>query len=208
VCGQHRIRTEGGKYFDFGVGGRDGFMMFQIICRIVCGARHFNFHVTEETMDRVGRFLQHRGAVTENFICIFFTQHFMDAEVSLQFQVRPVEQRIAEGVRNGGGPLSEFFFIRRCTGDIVFVDAHSSHRPPFVVVAFQPDLSDVLKPAVCSDISRWKVTVVVYDREVGGVVVVEPACCFIMEEEVFADQSFHFVNIRLFNDFFQPYLSN
>ena len=38
----------------------------------------------------------------------FFDQ-FLDAEIAPQFQMRPVKQRIAQGLGNGPGPGLEFF---------------------------------------------------------------------------------------------------
>ena len=58
-------------------------------------------------------------------------------------------------------------------GDEIFVYAVRAHLAPFVVVAAEPHLRDVLPALVRGDLGRRQVAVVVDDGHVLGVAVVE-----------------------------------
>ena len=51
---------------------------------------------------------------------VLFVEQFVDAEVALQFEMRPVIERIAQGLRNGARPGQEFLVWRRVAGAEAF----------------------------------------------------------------------------------------
>ena len=82
----------------------------------------------------------------------------------------PVIQGIANGLSQTLGPLEKLLLVGGCAGDIVFVHATGAQKAPFVMVAPQPDLGDVFKPAVLIDFLRIDVAVIVDDRHIFCVV--------------------------------------
>jgi len=87
-------------------------------------------------------------------------------------------------VRHGFGVGLEFFARAGIAGDEAFGDAEGAQAAPFVVVAFEPDGSQVGERSVRGDVRRWQVAVVVVDGLVFGVVVVEDARGVVVQEKV------------------------
>jgi len=106
-------------------------------------------------------------------------------------------QGIAHGVGDSFGPLFKLFPIGGVlAGAEPFVDAVGTHGPPFVVVAFQPDLSQVVKTPVVGNESRVEVAVVVDDGLRFGVLVVERLRDFVVQQEVIVHECFHRCRFR------------
>jgi len=59
----------------------------------------------------------------------------VDAEITLQFEVSPVVQRIADEFGHGTRPGQEGSVVGRMPGDILFHHAVGAHGAPLVVVA-------------------------------------------------------------------------
>ena len=72
-------------------------------------------------------------------------------------------ERIAQGMRDCLGPHTELFERIRVTGAVALIDTVGPHRAPFVMVALEPDLEQILKLSVVGDIVRRQVAVVVED---------------------------------------------
>ena len=66
-----------------------------------------------------------------------------NTEIALQFEMGPMIERIAQGVRNGSRPGQEFFVRRGVAGDVSFRDAVGAHGTPFVMVAFEPYFEEI-----------------------------------------------------------------
>ena len=120
--------------------GGNGFMVAQIVDRIVSGADHLHIHLLHDAAcpeivlrqqgiaalpDIVRR---HRGK-----------QRVGDTERTTQLQVGPVIKWVTQGMRYGGSPGIEFFTIAGIAGTQPFCHPVGAHRPPFVVVTLQPD---------------------------------------------------------------------
>ena len=142
----------------------------------------------------------------------FFVEQFRDAEITLQFQMRPVIERIAERVRHGGGPgleLVEGIGIARAK---TFRDAVGPHGAPFVVIAFEPDFKQIFELAVRRDVARRNVAVVIENRLGLGVFVVKLAGRLGAQQKIFVDewhktgrlaeQRFHVPLEQIFGDVF------
>ena len=120
-----------------------------------------------------------------------FVQQFVDAEVALQFEVRPVIERISQRVRDGARPGQKFVAWIGGAGDVSFGNAVRAHRAPFVVVAFEPRFEKIVEAAIGGDVGGRKMRVIVEDRLGCGVGVVEAARGFGVQEEVVVDEGHH-----------------
>src|ERR1700678_3961879 len=103
--------------------------------------------------------------------------------------MRPLIQRIADGVRHGARPGQEFFLRRDFTRAVALADAIRSHGSPLVMIAFERNLEQVAEPAVLTDITSRQMRVVVQNRLGCGIVFIEPACSLGMEQEVIGDEA-------------------
>ena len=168
--------------------GGDGLVRGQVVGGIVGGADGPHFELREDAVDAqlIGR-QQFAGAVPDA-LRAGFVQQLVDAEVAFQLQVGPVVERVAQGVGNGARPGAELLLGRDVAGAIGFVDAVGAHGAPLVVVALQPDFEEVAEAAVGGHVLRRDVAVVVQNRLVFGVFVVEPARGLRGEQEIFVDE--------------------
>ena len=115
-------------------------------------------------------------------------QQFVDAEVALQLQVRPVVQRIAQRVRHRARPGQELLVRRRVAGAVALRHAVGPHGAPLVVVAFQPDLEQIPKTPVLGDVPRREMAMVVEDRLALGILVIKPPGSLGAQEEILVDE--------------------
>lgn len=110
-------------------------------------------------------------------------EQLVDAEVAAEFEVGPVEERVAEGVGHRRGPGGEFVAWGGGPGDQVFGHAVGPHRPPLVMVSLQPDGVKTFKPAVLGDVAGAQMAVVVDDWLPRGHPLVEVCRNFAGEQE-------------------------
>ena len=82
-------------------------------------------------------------------------------KVSLQLQVAPMIQLVADQLRHGLSPLLEFLTVGSISGDVFLINAVRTHLTPFVMVAAQPYLGDVLELTILSDFSWIDMAVIV-----------------------------------------------
>ena len=59
----------------------------------------------------------------------------------------------------------------------MFIDAEGAHAAPFVMISAQPHLPKIFKFAVLRDLSGIQMAVIVNDREMLGIPVIEGATC-------------------------------
>src|SRR5208283_2912903 len=104
-----------------------------------------------------------------------FIEQFINAEIALQFEMGPVIERIAETVRDGGGPSEKLVVGGSVAGTKGFGDAVGSHGPPFVVVTLEPDLEEVVKLPVGGDVRGGEMRVEIQDGLSGGEFLVKMA---------------------------------
>ena len=89
-------------------------------------------------------FLQAGVAELPYFFGSRTVQNALITEKAAQLQMAPVVQRIADGLAQHLSPLQEFVVIAGVAGDVFFLHSGAAHQPPFVMVAAQPDLRDVV----------------------------------------------------------------
>ena len=139
-------------------------VMFEVVHRIIRGADDLDLHFFQDALGRE----RGRGEFFIRLLPDFFRRGFAeqvgDAEITLQLQVRPMIQGIAQRVGNGLGPGDELVMRRGAAGAEFFRHAVAAHRAPFVVIAFQPDLKQVFELAVFRDVAWRDVTVIIEDR--------------------------------------------
>ena len=115
----------------------------------------------------------------------------MIAEEALQFQMRPVVQRIADCLADNLRPLAELLVVARAAGNVVFIHARAAHQAPLVVVTAQPNLGDVLEALVFPNFLGADVAVVVDDGAGRGIVVVELARRLGVQQEILIHEGGH-----------------
>src|ERR1700728_4489697 len=90
-------------------------------------------------------------------------EQFGDAEVTLQFEMCPMVERITQGVWDCAGPGEELL-IRGCVARAISLRlAIDAHGTPFVVIAFQPYFEEVVESPVFGNLTRGEMAVVVED---------------------------------------------
>ena len=149
---QGLVRAKGGKNARGHAVSRDLFVMGQIIGWIIRGANGGDVEFFQDATCGefgagqlfVGFFPNSRGAL--------LIQQFVDAKVAFEFQMSPVIERIAQGVRHRrrpGAELGERF--RRARAEVLR-NSVGPHGAPFVMVAFQPDFKEVAELPVFGDV--------------------------------------------------------
>ena len=90
--------------------GVDCDVVFQRVGGIVSGASYTDVKLSKDVLRRkVIRLQSLIGAVPNGFGGLFVEQS-VDIEVALKFEMSPMIERIAQGVRNGARPRQEFLF--------------------------------------------------------------------------------------------------
>jgi hypothetical protein len=147
-------------------------MMPEVVGGIVRGAYHFDAKFLEDGVG--GQTIRQQGVrALPDRERGFPIQQLGNAKVALQFEVRPVIERIAQGVRNGSRPGQKFFVGRGIACDVFLGNAVGPHGPPFIVVAFQPDFVEIREAAILGNVAGRKMTVVVEDGLRRGELMIE-----------------------------------
>ena len=111
-----------------------------------------------------------------------------------------MHHRVADRHFQRLGEAKEALIVRLVPGDKVLRDAVGAHDAPFVMVseegpvrvaAAQPDLSQVVKAAVLIDLARGDVAVIVDERHLRRVVMVEVCGGGGLQEEIPIHKRFH-----------------
>ena len=90
----------------------------------------------------------------------------------------PVIERVPERVRHRLSPRHELVVRISFASAIGFTHAVGTHGTPLVVVAFKPDFEKVLELPVRRNVLWWQMAVIVEDRLVLGIAVVQPLGMF------------------------------
>ena len=185
---QGLVRTECGIHTGRQRGGRELLVILEIVSRIVGRAERLHLEFPQDPV---------RSQVVggEQRVCLFpdrgraaLVEQLVDAEVALQFEVRPVVQRIAQRVRHRASPRHEFLERRGIAGTVALGHAVGPHGAPLVMVAFEPDLEQVVEAPVLGDVLRRKMAMIVDDRLRLGVLVIQPLGSFRVQQKIFVDE--------------------
>ena len=164
-------------------------MMLQAVHRIVGRAHQYHVHLAHDPATGKVVLGQLRVArLPDAFGRVGTEQAIADAKRPPEFEMGPVIKGIAERLGHDLGPLLELLPVGRVAGAVTLLDAGRTHRPPLVVVSVKPRLRKVLEPVVFGDLPRRQMTMVVDDRHVPRVLVVQLYCPVTQQQEVFRDE--------------------
>ena len=110
----------------------------------------------------------------------------------------PVIEGISDGKAQGLRPFLELLPIVGVPGDEALVHAGRAHQAPFVVIAAQPDLGDVLKAPILPDLLRVQVAVKIDDLLGRCIVAVQMLCRLGGEQKVFVHKCLHGLSFQRF----------
>ncbi|CDA21378.1 unknown [Bacteroides sp. CAG:144] len=148
-------------------------MIFERVDGVVGRTYYLYMVTTHHASGRIFGKSQFGVALIVNFPCGFGVENFIDTESRFQFEVSPVIQWVAHGVRNGFRPFFEFFpvggiFARAVT----FVYTVGTHGTPFVMVSAEPYFGQRFELVVVGYHLGYQMAVIVDNRHFGRVIVI------------------------------------
>ena len=167
-------------------------MIVQVVYRVVGGTNALHVVVLHQATCRELRLLQLLVTLVEDLAGCLGAQLLGDAEGRLQFQVCPVVQRITEGVGHRLCPLLELLPVRGVLAcAILLVDTVGTHSAPLIVVTTEPELCDALETMIVGHHLGDQVTVIVDNRHLSRVVVIQVLSRLGLENEVIIIELLH-----------------
>ena len=168
------IRAESGQhlYGERSVLG-EFFVIYQRIGGVVGGAHYPHVKTLYELAGQEVRGGQQLVAAVVDLPGGGLVKYGVDAEHTLELQVRPVVKGVAYGQGNALGVQAELFKIVAVAADEFVVHAQRGHEAPLVVVAAQEQLGRVFEGLVFGYFLGGEVAVVVYYGHLLGVFVVQ-----------------------------------
>ena len=120
-------------------------------------------------------------------------QELVDSEHAAEFEMGPVIEGIAEGVRHGLRPLLEGLpGAVLASSEIILAHSVGAHRTPFIMVAImsvhQPELGDVAELDVLGDLLRHQMAMVIDDGHVLRMLVIKLPGSLALKHEIFIDE--------------------
>ena len=110
-------------------------------------------------------------------IRILPVQNVIDAKEAFQLHTRPVEQGIADGIREQGSPRVIPFLARDAgAGDYLLINAGYAHHTVLIGVGANPKFRQVAETVIHSQLLRIEVIVEIYDRKRRGHFVIKLPC--------------------------------
>ena len=199
------VGTPGGPHVGLeGLVGQQLLMVFQVVDGIVRGADGLHVAHFDQAAHGVPRGLQLGVGQVPHLVGGLCGQRALIAEEPLQLQVRPVVQGVADGLADHLGPLAEFLVVAGVAGDVLLLHAGAAHQTPLVVVAAQPHLGNVLIAQVVPDLLGADVAVVVDDRALGGILMIEHAGSFRVEQEILVHELLHGLSLLCLSTVIYP----
>ena len=194
---QRLVRAEAGQDLHAeGLVFGDFFVPFQAVCRVVRGAEGLYPGVHDQ--GPCGQRFQLFVAELPDLLGRFAVQGALITEIAAQLQMAPVIEGISDGKAQGLRPFLELLPIVGVPGDEALVHAGRAHQAPFVVIAAQPDLGDVLKAPILPDLLRVQVTVKIDDLLGRCIVAVQMLCRLGGEQKVFVHKCLHGLSFQRF----------
>ena len=182
------VGAEGGADLNIDGGvGSDLVVPLQGVDGIIGGADEGNVCLADQTPGSHFRILlQKLVAVLPDSGGTFHGQRLGDTEELLQLQMAPVIHGITDGHFQSLGQLQKPLVGRLVTGNVFLGHAVGAHHAPLVVVAgqytvrktTQPDLHQIVEPAILVDLPGVQVAVVIRKRHVLRVIVEQVLCSF------------------------------
>src|SRR4051812_12293524 len=97
-------------------------------------------------------------------------------------------QRIAEGMRDSRGPRLEFLERLGVSGDKPLGHAISPHGAPFVVIAFEPNLEQVVEPAIFCQVARRQVAMVIKNGLLFSELMIKASGGSCLQQKIFVNE--------------------
>ena len=166
-------------------------MVFQRIRRIFRRTERVHVGLFDERLRRMLSVRQRAQGFRPNRFGVCLVQRLPDSEIALKLQMRPMENRISRRIGQRSSKCHEALFIAALTGNERFRFAVLSHQPPLVMVVAQPNLGDILRGAVLPNIFGAQVTMIIDNRHMLCVLMIQPLGRLIFKQEVFIHKCFH-----------------
>ena len=166
-------------------------MVFQRIRRILRRTERIHVGLFDERLRRMLSIGQRVQSFRPNCLGIHFIQCLSDSEIALKLQMRPMENRISRRIGQRSGKCHKTLFIAALTGNERFRFAVLPHQPPLVMVVAQPNLGDILRGAVLPNIFGTQVTMIIDNRHMLCVLMIQPLGRLIFKQEMFIHKCFH-----------------
>ena len=185
------LEIAGGVLLDQGV-------MLQIVHRVVGGADDLHAEFLDQAAAAVFLRRQQRVRAVPNVLGGLFAQDILDAEHAAQLQMRPVEHRVADAVFEARGKGQPLVMPACVAADELLVHAVGEHHAPLVVVAAEHQLADVFELMVFIDHARGDVAMIVINRHVFRVLVIQLFGHIIFKQKILIHKRFHGVLLLCF----------
>ena len=190
VNGHAFVGAEGGQNerIEGGV-GRDGLVVFEAIAGVIGCADGDDVHLLHDSAAGEVVLGEHfAGLIPDSLGGFGAKEPIADPEGAIEFEMGPMIEGVAERSGDGFGPFFELIPIGGVSCTVPFGDPGRPHGTPFVVVTVEPDLCQILEAVIGRDLFGWEVAVVVHDRHVAGILVIESDSGFGLEQEVLGDE--------------------
>src|SRR5258706_4866679 len=100
----------------------------------------------------------------------------------------PMIERVAQGMRHGRGPGLEFGEWFCIASNETFLHPVGPHRPPFVMIALEPDLKKIVELAGLGQIASRQMAMVIKNGLLFRELMIKPAGRARLEEENFVNE--------------------
>ena len=183
--------------------GLDVFVVFKAVGRIIRSAYYLDIEPFHQCLSPVFLRLQLLGALIVDGPRGLRIEKVVDAEDSGEFQMGPVIQRIAHGVRNSLRPFLELLVTASVPGDELLWHPVAPHCAPFVMVPAEPHLGQVLEPVVLRYLPRHEMAVIVDNGHFLRALVIKLPRITVREHEIIIDELPVHHSVNAFLDFCQ-----
>ena len=173
-------------------------LMLQIVHRIIGRADDLHAEFLDQAAAAVFLRRQQRVCAVPDILGGLFAQDFLDAEHAAQLQMRPVEHRVADAVFQARGKGQPLVVPARVAADELLIHAVGEHDAPLVVVAAEHQFADVLELIVFVDHARGDVAMIVINRHVFRILVIQLFGHVIFKQKILIHKRFHGVLLLCF----------
>ena len=112
-------------------------------------------------------------------------------EVTLQLQMRPMVERVADERRKRTCERFKLFIIVGISRDHALGKSAGAHGAPFVVIGTEPDLRDISILFIFGNFFRIYVTMVVNDGHFRCIMMIQDFCSLRIKQKIFVHKRFH-----------------
>ena len=165
--------------------------MFQTVNGVVRGADHPHIGTFHQLTGQKIGLCQLRIAFFPDGRGRFGAKAVINAEIAGKLQLRPIEKRTAQQVVHCLRIFQELVIVGSIAGAIPLRHPVGTHLPPLVVVTAQPELRHVVPTAVFRNLLRGEMAMVVDNRHLLRIFVVQAAGRLRHKQVVFMDKRLH-----------------